>query len=419
MMSEKTGEPGKEMTARERKKLREAVYAQPLFSSHEHYYDLSGEPSIDVNTLISNSYLDEEWTFMSPGTDRNARAAFLANLRSKSYLRWFRESLQTLYGVDEALSVENWKEYDSRIGEMRRGKGFLRKVYTEHCLYESVVQDTYWNPGELPPKFDFFRATFRINSFLYSYSPNSEDHNGNNARRLYGFDTDDIDEYVRNMESVIAEKMDRGCVALKSALAYDRPIAFDEVDKSAAGRVLRKKTEPDEEEVKLFGDYVFHQVCRIAQERSIPFQVHTGLGLLWGSNPMNFEPIIRAYPGVSFVLFHGGYPWCHVIGGLLHNYPNVYADLVWLPLISPTAAVNALHEWLEVSNSIFRIEWGSDCKTPEESYGASLAFRNVLFTVLSQKVEAGYFDLDTALHIGRLIGLENARTVYLGTEEEA
>ena len=78
-----------------------------------------------------------------------------------------------------------------------------------------------------------------------------------------------------------------------------------------------------------------------------------------------------------------------------------------------------MHEWLEVSNSIFRIEWGSDCKTPEESYGASLAFRNVLFTVLSQKVEAGYFDLDTALHIGRLIGLENARSVYLGTEEEA
>jgi hypothetical protein len=126
------------MTDRERKKLREAVYAQHLFSSHEHYYGLNGEPNIDVNTLISNSYLDEEWTFLSPGTNMNARAAFLANLRSKSYLRWFRDSLQTLYGVDEPLSVENWKEYDSRIGEMRRGKGFLRKVYTEHCKYDCV-----------------------------------------------------------------------------------------------------------------------------------------------------------------------------------------------------------------------------------------------------------------------------------------
>ena len=406
------------MTESERNKLREAVYTGALFSSHEHYYDLSGEPSIDVNTLISNSYLDEEWTFLGPGTDAETRTTFLSSLRSKSYLRWFGESLQTLYGVSKPLSVENWNEYDQRISEMRSGRGFLRDVYTKHCLYECIVQDSYWSPAEMPQEFDFFRATFRINSFLYSYSRSSEDHNGNNARRLYGFDTNDIDEYVQHMESAIAEKMESGCVALKSALAYDRPIGFEKVDKSMAARVL-KKSQPSEKEIRLFGDYIFHQICGIAQERGIPFQIHTGLGLLWGSSPMNFEPVIRAYPGLSFVLFHGGYPWTHVIGGLLHNYSNVHADLVWLPLISPTAAINALHEWLEVSNSIYRLEWGSDCKTPEESYGATLAFRNVLFTVLSQKIEAGYFDLHTAQQIARLIGLENANALYLGKEVEA
>ncbi len=406
------------MNDRDRKKLADTVYALPLFSSHEHYFDLSGENSIDVNTLIGNSYLDEEWTFLSPGNDRASRAAFLDTLRSKSYLHWFRESLRSLYGMHEELSVENWDEYDRRIQEMRGEKGFLRNVYEHNCLYEGVVQDTYWNPGECPRQFDFFHATFRINSFLYSYSRDSEDHNGNNARRLYDFDTDDIDEYVHVMESVIEEKIDQGCTAIKSALAYDRPITFGEIDKSKAGRVLRMKSRPGEEEIMLFGDYIFHQICRIAQERDIPFQVHTGLGLLWGSDPMNFEPVVRAYPGIRFVLFHGGYPWYHAIGGLLHNYPNVYADLVWLPLISPTAATNALHEWLEVSNSIFRIEWGSDCKTPEESYGASRAFRHVLVTVLEQKIDAGYFNVGTALDIARLIGSENARNMYLGKGEK-
>ena len=399
------------MTESERKRLRDAVYAQPLFSSHEHYYDLSGEPRIDVNTLISNSYLDEEWTFLKPGTNKSSRLAFLSSLRSKSYLHWFRKSIQILYGAQKPLSADNWDMYDKHISGMRSGKGFLHEVYTKHCLYEGVVQDTYWNPGDLPREFDFFHATFRINSFLYSYSTSSEDHNGNNARRLYGFDTDDIDEYVQHMERIIEEKMKNGCVAIKSALAYDRPIAFEEAKKSRAAKVL-KKDKPDEEEIRIFGDYIFHQICRIAQERGIPFQIHTGLSLLWGSNPMNFEPVIRAYPGISFVLFHGGYPWCNVIGGLLHNYPNVHADMVWLPLISPTAAVNALHEWLEVSNSIYRLEWGSDCKTPEESFGATLAFRNVLVTVLSQKIEAGYMDIETALRIISLIGLENAKNLY-------
>jgi hypothetical protein len=403
------------MTDRECHTLHDAVYSQTLFSSHEHYYDLREEAPIDVNTLIGNSYLDEEWTFISPGTGMKSRDAFLSTLRVKSYLHWFRESLQTLYGVTKPLTADNWHDYDEAISDMRYKDGFLQDVYTKSCLYERVIQDTYWSPGDIPVEFDFFHATFRINSFLYSYSRSSEDHNGNNARRLYGFDTDDIDEYVQHMESVIEHKMQHGCVALKSALAYDRPISFEMVDKSRAAKALLKD-KPDEEEIRLFGDYILHQICRIAQERGIPFQIHTGLGLLWGSNPMNFEPIIRAYPGLSFVLFHGGYPWCNVIGGLLHNYANVHADMVWLPLISPTAAVNALHEWLEVSNSLYRLEWGSDCKTPEESFGATLAFRKVLFTVLQQKVEAGYLDLDTAMLIPRLIGLENARTLYFGKE---
>ena len=87
-----------------------------------------------------------------------------------------------------------------------------------------------------------------------------------------------------------------------------------------------------------------------------------------GSNPMYLVPLIEKHPGTKFVLFHGGYPWTREIGGLLHNYPNVYADLVWLPLISPTAAVQALHEWIETAVTSEKITWGGDCWTPEETF---------------------------------------------------
>ena len=400
------------------RRIWETVDALPLFSSHEHYCEIDADGSIDVSTLIANSYLDVEWTFLEPGSTQESRAFFLSQLRAKSYLRWFTESIRKLYGMDESLTADNWDAYGRLIDERRREPGFLNRVYRDFCRYEAVVQDTYWNPGYVPQGMDFFHGTFRINSFLYSYSRDAEDHNGNNARRLYDFDTDDIDEYVHIMEETILRRLDQGCVALKSALAYDRPIAFAVADKRAASKALRKGSNPDQEEVRIFGDYIFHAICRIAQAHDIPFQVHTGLGLLWGSDPMNFEPIIRAYPGVRFVLFHGGYPWYHSIGGLLHNYPNVYADLVWLPLISPTAAAAALHEWIEVANSIERIAWGSDCKTPEESYGASLAFRQVLATVLSQKVEQRYLDVEDALDLAKLIASGNARVLYLGRKEE-
>jgi hypothetical protein len=406
----------RDMTKGELRRIEETVNGTRLFSSHEHFFDLGAEEKIDVNTLIANSYLDAEWTFHTPGRGGKSRASFLSHLRAKSYLHWFRLSLRILYGMDEPLSEYNWDEYGTRINEVRGMDGFPERVYRDHCLYDAVVQDAYWDPGSIPDMHGLFHGTFRINSFLYSYRADSEDHNGNNARRLFGFDTSDIDEYLHIMEQIILKKRLEGCVALKSALAYDRAIAFRSVDKLVAERILRMEKRPSEEEVLDFGDFIFHRICRIAEEQAIPFQIHTGLGLLWGSHPMNFEPIIRAYPGVRFVLFHGGYPWYQTIGGLLHNYPNVHADLVWLPLISPTAAIGALHEWLEVSNSIHRIAWGSDCKTPEESYGASLAFRSVLNTVLAQKVESGYLEVEDALQVARLIAADNARALYLGEE---
>jgi predicted TIM-barrel fold metal-dependent hydrolase len=404
------------MNTADENRIRESVNGLELFSSHEHYLRIESEKQIDVNTLIANSYLDEEWTFLSPGRSRESRERFLDHLRAKSYLHWFRRSLKTLYGMDEELSVDSWKEYDRRIAERRNQRDFLNGVYRRFCNYVGVVQDTYWDPGAVPEEFDFFHATFRINSFLYSYSEESKDHNGNNARSLYGFQTSDLDEYVHRMEQVILQKRKEGCAALKSALAYDRGIGFDRVDKRRAASVLRSRSPVQEEDVLLFGNYIFHEICRIAEKHDIPFQIHTGLGLIHGSDPMCFEPVIRGYPGIRFVLFHGGFPWYHSIGGLLHNYPNVYADLVWLPLISPSAAVSALHEWLEVSNSIHRICWGSDCKTPEESFGASLAFRQVLSAVLTEKVQSHYLDMHTALDIARLIACDNARALYSGEE---
>jgi hypothetical protein len=409
---------GGDMGTGEIEKIRHAVESQRIFSSHEHFLELGKTPILGVDTLISNSYLDTEWTFATPGHGRTERNKFLDNLKGKSYLVWFKKSLQRIYGNREELTPDNWDAYGERIREARMDPGFVSRVYKEICGYTAVIQDSFWDPGAYPRELGFFHSTFRINSFLYGYRADSADHNGNNARNLYKIDTDDLDEYVAAMERVIKRKMQEGCVALKSALAYDRRIGFDLVDKREAQRILKMKKKPSEEEAAAFGDYIFHQICQIAQRYDIPFQIHTGLGLLWGSDPMNFEPIIREYDGVRFILFHGGFPWYQSIGGLLHNYPNVYADLVWLPLISPSAAISALHQWIEVANSADRIAWGSDCRTPEESYGAVLALKYVLLSVFTEKVQGGYIDIDTARSFVKQIAHDNARKIYLGTVEE-
>ncbi len=391
--------------------LRREIDRAALFSAHEHYRPLTGAAA-SLGAILENSYLGPLWTALTPGTSEASRAAFLRELEAKSCSVWLKKSLKSIYGAREELHERNWEDYDERIKGEYADPLHAVRIYRERCAFIGIIQDSFWNPGESWPEHRLFYPAFRINSFLYGYSESAKDHNGNSARLLYGIKSDSIEEYVSKMEEVILLKVRQGCVALKSALAYDREISFPAADKRQAEAVLRKDN-PSPAEIKTFGDYIFREICAIAGRLNIPFQIHTGLGLLWGSDPMFFEPVIRSFPEVKFVLLHGGFPWYHAVAGLLNTYQNVYADLSYLCLISPTAAAAALNEWLEASNSVSKITWGSDCCSPEESFGASLAFRSVLRNVFCAKLANGYFRQESALRAVRAVASENARRLYL------
>jgi len=89
----------------------------------------------------------------------------------------------------------------------------------------------------------------------------------------------------------------------------------------------------------------------------------------------------------------------------------VVIDLCWLPLISPSAGVRALHEILEVCNGD-KIVWGCDTWTGEESYGALQSMADILARVLSEKIDSGYFNMKDALGIADGIMRDNAGQWY-------
>ncbi len=129
---------------------------------------------------------------------------------------------------------------------------------------------------------------------------------------------------------------------------------------------------------------MMYEIAKIASEKDVPFQVHTGLGSMNNTNAVHLNSLIKDNPDTKFVLFHGSFPWTDDIIGLLHTYPNVYADLCWLPLISQTAAKHALHQMIEVATAD-KITWGCDTWTGEESLGAKFAMAKVLGDVLNEK----------------------------------
>lgn len=381
----------------------------PVISVHEHHREDDAYPGLTLESLLMRSYVG--WIY--PGhqgiTDR---AAFLDHVRFNSYFVWLEKGLRAVYGCGP-ITVDNWDAISDQITAAHAGsRTWHVDLMRRHGLIQRAIEDAFWDTGSAVGHPEFFAPTFRINAFVMCHHPEMADHNGTNLRK-FGLPFDDFGGYLQAVKALLVRAKANGTVAMKSALAYDRDIAFDIVDYDVAARAFNQRAEDvDADTRRAYQNYMYHVCCDLAAELQLPFQNHTGLALIGGSNPMNLQPAIAAHPLTTFVLFHGGYPWVHEIAGLAHNYPNVCPDLTWLPLISPTAAVQAIHEWLEVAQTALGICWGGDAFSGEESVGAALALKHVLAVALAQKVDEGYFGLDDAKALGRMICYENAERVY-------
>lgn len=377
----------------------------PIINSHSHHLPDNDHYQLTLNAVLTNSYVSWCGTPLPADNSRHEINAWLNAVGTRSYFVWLEKALMELYDIEEKLNAENWDIYDSAISQAHQDKNWHIHILREVCGYKSIILDTYWSPGEDNSHPDLFMPAYRINSLFFGYNQRAKDHNGNNIQLLNNRSISDIDEYTSFINQVIWDKKQNGCKVLKCAIAYDTSLDFGEASKYQAQKAMQK--DPDEKDIRKFQEYVFDCICKTAAELEIPIQIHTGLGLLRGSNAMQLQPLIDRNKDTTFLLMHGSYPWTGDIAGLAHVYPNVWADLCWLPLISTTAAHRLLHELIDVCDAN-RVIWGCDTWTSEESYGARLAFFNVLTRVLCERVENGLMSQQDAKRYARAIMHDNA-----------
>ena len=363
--------------------------ALPVVSSHCHHARAEVQAGLSLSGMLNTSYAG--WCGVPVGETPEEHAAYVDHLGANTYFVWLSKAVAELYQCGE-ITAEHWEGISEAMQAAHADPEHHFRLLTERCRYRFVVQDSFWEPGADLGRPGFFRPAYRINAWAMSPRPGAVDHNDNSPWTDPNFTPTSVEEYLDRLELTIEAAVNRGAVAVKSALAYDRTVAFDRPDMAAARRAFSPNANASElahEDLIAFGDVVFHRACEVAARLQVPFQVHLGLGRIATSNPMLFEPTIAAHPDTTFDLFHSGYPWCGEVAGLLHNYGNVVADLCWVPLISTTAAVRALHEYLDVARSSDRIIWGDDTQSSEEAYGALLAWEYVVARVLSERVQDG------------------------------
>jgi len=383
----------------------------PVISTHEHHLRDEDQKNLNLEGIIEHSYVG--WQEIPVGTSRKDHEYFLDQARHNSYYVWLEKALARLYDFGGKITAACWEDLSQQIDRKHTDPDWHLKILREKCAYMAGLSDIYWDTGSDLGHGDLFKPVVRTDMFVKCFHPEVRDHDDNSPWEFMPIQGLSFGEYIDYLEKFHREKVSHGAVAFKLATAYERTITIEETSYDQAARVYMKHpSEVNESEALAYGDYIINRICRLAAELGLPYQVHTGLGQLKGSNPLNLERTIERHSDTTFVLFHGGFPWYHEVGALAHNHSNVRVDMVWLPLISPHAAIQALHEYIEVVPSSDRIAWGSDSWTSEEALGALIAWKHVLATVLAEKVEEDYFSLDEAEKVAEKLMYRNALKIY-------
>ena len=403
----------------------------PVIDVHEHHMPDPIGRRLGLLQLLQESYAG--WTQARPyplpdeppvtvGSTSDGPAAwhdiapFVEGSGTNAAVRSLVRALCELYGVGSGQITEaNHEKLDREIRRRNADPSWSAEVMGRAGI-QTAISDPYLDPlldarralGER------YRSVLRINAFAFGWHPEARDHNGNNGLALMGrlgLVPASFEEYLEALPLVLDRLPSLNKLGLKNALAYDRCVDFDTLDQAAA-RQAWGRPRPSEHEKKAFGDCVVDHLCRLAGERGIPLQMHLGSALIRGSRPMKAAGLIERHPRTRFLLMHLAYPWSGELLGMAFVYRNIWIDLTWSWLLSPTRFRQAFREAVEVLPNESRMMLGGDSWHAEEAYGAIRGARALIAGSLEAMVREGSFRRRDAERLSVKIFHDNAQGFF-------
>ena len=404
----------------------------PAIDTHNHLWPFDKLPGY-VETErgrgmnLAGIWTSNYFTWLNPLTRWKAGDKFMDwwsvakhdfdNARASSFYRYNLPAFADLYGVDfDRITDEQARELNDRIFENYRDPVWLYHVVTERANIELMFNDPHWARFDFAQSYPWEVLVLNVGTLTRGFHPSEFKNPSDDPYHFAwksGLGVGSLDDYLAVLDRLFQTAKERGAACLKHTLAYRRTLRFENVPKERAARAFgRPRSELSREEISDFEDFIMWRLAELSAKYSLPFQIHTGIARIQGSNPMLLVNLIAGNPKTKFILFHGGFPWIGETGVIVMRFPRrVWIDSVWLPSISYTTAKRAYHEWLEVMPSD-RIMWGADCNHAEGIYGSTEFTRRCLAEVLAEKVAQGDLLEEHAKKIGRQILRENALTLF-------
>ena len=102
----------------------------------------------------------------------------------------------------------------------------------------------------------------------------------------------------------------------------------------------------------------------------------------------------------------------NVAAALVKNFPNVFIDMCWAHIISPSVSVRSLAEWIDSVPANKISAFGGDYLFIDGVYGHQHIARENVSRALAIKVDDGFLDVDRAKEIARMIFYENPLKIF-------
>jgi predicted TIM-barrel fold metal-dependent hydrolase len=413
-------------------RIKAAVDAIPAIDTHDHLWPFDRLPGLAETHRGKGMNLAGIWrasyfagvhrvTPWKPGSSFSAwwdsAKHDFDNARATSVYRYQLPAFADLYGVDfDHITDEQARDLDDRIFAHYHDQDWIYHVVTDRANIELMFNDPYWGRLDFKTDYAFGVLVFNVTTLVSGYHPSAFKQASDDPYRFardQGLKVESLDDYLVVLDWLFQKAKAAGAVCLKTTLAYQRTLRFENVPRERAVRAFgHPRSELTASEVKDFEDFIMWRLVELSARYELPFQIHTGHGRIQGSNPMNLVDLIEANPRTRFILFHGGFPWVGETGIILMRHPSqVWLDSVWMPTLSYATAKRAFHEWLDVMPSD-RIMWGADANHAEGIYGATEMTRRCLAEVLAERVDRGELREEHALRIGRQILRDNALALF-------
>jgi len=355
-----------------------------------------------MSIVFSNDFpLEDRWELFKP---------FLQEVRNTAYTRASLLAARDIYGIKD-INDETYVSLSEKIREN-----------SKPGLYKTILQDmsgielSIIDGGHRRYDTMYYRHVERFDRFIQVSSKTEITGLGNN----YGISIKSLEDYLTALRKAFEAGVDFGMVAVKSGLAYNRILKYNNTSSERAQSVfdaIFRDEVVSTDELKALQDFMMHRVLDLAEEHDLPVQIHTGLQAgngndITNSNPTHLINLFMEHPGVNFCIFHSSYPYGGELSTLAKNFPNVFIDMCWTPIISPAYSIRYLDEWLETVPANKIMVFGGDYSVVELVYPHSVFARRIVTRVLTDKVRSGYFSEEEAKYIAQKILRENAMEIF-------